>query len=605
MAGRPRLNDGDLLRAWHALAEDEHSTAAQVLQFWRIEEAQQQPADSPRSDCLPDFGLGEVEPEPALAPAPTPATVAADPPVVRRVFWRVTEVHHEPEAADDGDDPDEVAEPVDDAVFCSPVDAPAPPREPPLMGPGALMPWLRRHLVRSVEESLPDLPAAVRWIASGRPLHWLPPSRRPRLPGKVQVVIEASSALGPLRHDFIPVLDLLGRWLGPRQHLLRAEGSPYWIRDARSRPSQVRLDGSPVVVLGDAGLLAHSGEAIERWRHLGHALVQAGHRPMLLLPASEQRVEPELGLVFEVVAMDGDLSAPVTVHDEAADPVRWLRAAIFGNTYVRPGLLRRLRRVLQRRYPLDTASEAQLWVDPAVASNFSACALLSEHRSAAEADFAALPLELRETVIEAHLEELASMSPLVRAEYVLWVTRHVPAGSRLRSVLDESVRAADRLMAQVGARLRTGDDAMAVDLERHLLVFGERSGSLLAQGSDALQRAWVMAWRRTAQPGDEANLPAGLRLEQMGGLLKSVLGTQPLQLVLRGQGAGVEVSVERADSGGGCRFSSVSHGGRAAVAFGANFGRCGGPAGSAGRRSGGVAGEGGVSGLDWRRATVC
>ena len=544
MARRPRLNDGDLLRAWHALAAHERGSAALALQYFGRAAPEVPPAAPPADEEIAadtDQPLVEHRLEP---PVPPPPTVAVE----QQVFWRVTEIQHEPSE----EDPHPV-ESVDDAVFCSPLDAAPPPRDAPLMEPRAVMARLRRHLVRGVETDRLDVLAAVRWIAGGRPLHRLPPTRQARLPGSVQVVIEASSTLGPLRHDFIPVLDRLGRWLGPRRRLLRADGSPHWIRDARGRPAEIRSDGSPVVVLGDAGLLAQAGDAaVERWVQRGQALMQAGQRPLLLLPASVQRVAPEVARMFDVVAMEGDTAAaPVAMPTEVLeDPVRGLRAAIFGNTYVRPGLLRRLRQVVQPWYPwLDAAAEAQLWNDAGVVSNINACALSTEQRPAAEADFAAWPAALREAVIEVHLAELASMSPLVRAEYVLWVSRHVPAGTRLRPVLDEAVVAAERLMAQAGARLQAGDDRMARELEAHLLDFGERSAPLLAQGSEAVQRAWVMAWRRGAQPGDEAHLPAGLRLERLGGLLRPVLGTQALELVVQQCGQGVEVRVDSAEAG--------------------------------------------------------
>lgn len=545
MARRPRLNDGDLLRAWHALAAHEQGSAALALQYFGRAAPEVPPAVPPADE---EIAADTDQPlvEPRLEPPDPPPSVVA---VEQQVFWRITEIQHEPSE----DDPDPV-ESVEDAVFCSPLDAAPLPREAPLMEPRALMARLRRHLVRGVETDRLDVLAAVRWIADGRPLHRLPPTRQARLPGAVQVVIEASSTLGPLSHDFIPVLDRLGRWLGPRRRLLRADGSPHWIRDVRGRPAEIRSDGSPVVVLGDAGLLARAGEAaVERWVQRGQALMQAGQRPLLLLPASVQRVAPEVARVFDVVAMEDDTAAaPVAMTVEALeDPVRGLRAAIFGSTYVRPGLLRRLRQVVRPWYPwLDAATEAQLWNDAAVVSNINACALSPEQRPQAEADFAAWPLALREAVIEVHLAELASMSPLVRAEYVLWVSRHVPAGTRLRPVLDEAVRAAERLMAQAGARLQAGDDRMARELEAHLLDFGERSEPLLAQGSEAVQRAWVMAWRRGAHPGDEAHLPAGLRLERLGGLLRPVLGTQTLELVVQQCGQGVEVRVDSAEAGG-------------------------------------------------------
>lgn len=545
MTRRTRVNDGDLLRAWHALAAHERGSAALALQYFGCAVPEVPPAaPSTDEEIAADTDQPLVEPR-LEPPDPPPPAVAVE----QQVFWRITEIQHEPSE----EDPDPV-ESVDDAVFCSPLDAAPPPREAPLMEPRALMARLRRHLVRGVETDRLDVLAAARWIADGRPLHRLPPTRQARLPGAVQVVIEASSTLGPLRHDFIPVLDQLGRWLGPRRRLLRADGSPHWIRDVRGRPAEIRSDGSPVVVLGDAGLLAQAGEAaVERWVQRGQALMQAGQRPLLLLPASVQRVAPEVARVFDVVVMEGDMAAaPVAMPAEALeDPVRGLRAAIFGNTYVRPGLLRRLRQAVRPWYPwLDAAAEAQLWNDAAVVSNINACALSPEQRPQAEADFAAWPRALREAVIEVHLAELASMSPLVRAEYVLWVSRHVPAGTRLRPVLDEAVQAAERLMAQAGARLQAGDDRMARELEAHLLDFGERSEPLLAQGSEAVQRAWVMAWRRGAQPGDEAHLPAGLRLERLGRLLRPVLGTQALELVVQQCGQGVEVRVGSAEAGG-------------------------------------------------------
>lgn len=126
MARRPRLNDGDLLRAWHALAAHERDSVALALQYFGRAAPEVPPADE---EIAADTDQPLVAPR--LEPPEPPLPAVA---VEQQVFWRITEIQHEPSE----EDPHPV-ESVDDAVFCSPPDAAPPPREVPLMASRAVM----------------------------------------------------------------------------------------------------------------------------------------------------------------------------------------------------------------------------------------------------------------------------------------------------------------------------------------------------------------------------------------------------------------------------------------------------------------------------------
>lgn len=524
---RAAVGWADLLQVLDALPEGRWNEAADALGFQPREDRHPQPPQLP----LP-VPPGERPPEPAPPPAqPEPAQVqsAAE---QRQVFWRVASDLPDPEAITEAPAWFTRTDLPDASVFQSAPDVAAPSRRP-LARPAQLAAFFRRHLAFERPSAEPDLRRLLRHIVRQQPLRRWPLRLRRRWPARVHLVYDRSPALQPLHDDLAPIARQLHRLLGPRLNLLLAEGSPGSLRDSGERPARLPTDGASVVLLGDAGLLSAGSDAAQTWSHWSARRESTGRRPLILAPLPRARVDALLSRHADVCPLDAPGSLRLsTVRPFGPTPVgqncALLRAALFGNSFVTPVLLRDLRLTLQRAgHPLDVATEAALWRDPAVGASSVACTLLPAQREAAARDFRQWPAELREAIASVHWQHLQSASPLVRAEYVRWLRPELPDTSSLAAVFDEALRDAEQLMQQACVAMRADPVGLGHDLAAYVGRLGHRSPRLIEMGDDALQAAWLLAQREALQQGQLRPLPS-LRQDKLAWLLDQLpeLGKQ-------------------------------------------------------------------------------
>jgi hypothetical protein len=372
---RAAIGLGDLVQALANTPPEQWAWVAAALgrpDAARAEEATQQQRPS---------GAGLAQPvvmEPASAPAAPAVTTphvdvlhAPDPPQMQQVFWRVASDMHDPDARQDV--PAWVTDgPVPEAAEFDgdPDVVPAPSM--PLARPAQAASFLRRHLAQRRIGTGLDMVRLVRLFSNQQPLRHVPRQHRLRWPARVQLVYDTQPQLGPLHEDLRALARQLGRLLGPRLTVSLTASQPGWWYDTEGQLTPIAADGRAVVVLGDAGLLRADGALQARWARAGRALTAGTVPPLLLAPVPRRLATRAVAQAFRTVLMGagptlrivrpGRLPAqevPVAADGAglspeagaigealapaAADGLAALRAAIYGDTWVTPAVLRALR----------------------------------------------------------------------------------------------------------------------------------------------------------------------------------------------------------------------------------------------------------------------
>lgn len=540
---------GDLLRMRHALPEAQWLEAAGALGFAPVVESAKPARRAP--------GLRPPEPLPHT-PAPLPLP---KPPYIgnRMPFWRL---------ASDLPDPDvtntvpawliEAGQPGAE-VFERDVSpqGPVPPDVPPLVSPARLAACLRQRVAASRRSGGPDVQRVVKHLARGRPLTDWPQRLQDRWPARVCLVLDVRRALWPLQEDLRRMAVQMETLLGERLQVLLGRGGPGAVCDLDGEPVDLPADGRAVVVLGEIGMGQPGSVLHRRWCAWGQRQSRAGRRALLLVPVGRERVTREAAASFDVVPLDdrGPLRwvRPVGVNaapeaSVAAENLEVMRAALYGNPCVSPGLLRELRCLLAAEgLALDVGSERALWQDTAISATAHACTVVQEQREAVEEGFRALPPGLQAAVAGLHWRHLQAASPLIRAEYAREV-RPILAwqDSPAAQALAEGEAAADVLAQQACAAMWRGDgQALASNLAGYLSRLGARSPMQIQQGSPALQAAWVLAHREDLRQGRLA-VPEGVDTGAIGWVFAEAAPLQQLALTCAMEAPGLPMlRVER------------------------------------------------------------
>lgn len=501
----------DLLQVLDALPETRWCEAAAALGFQLRDAVRPVPAPVVAPPVLT-----------APAPAPEPDLVPEPPPPAgeeRQVFWRVASDLPNPDAVTEAPSWYTQTLAPDPAAFQSAPGVPEPSLRP-LARPAQLAAFFRRHLTRERPTAEPDVPRILRHIVRQEPLRRWPLRLRHRWPARVHLVYDRSPAIYPLQNDLAPMARQLRRLLGPRLDLLLADGAPEGLCDGDEQPARLAADGGSVVVIGDAGRLNATSPAAAAWSAWAARREATGRRPLVLAPLPTERVDAALVCHADVcpLAATGALRLATTRRSGATSTepdITALRAALFGNSFVTPALLRDLRLLLQRAgYPLDAAAEALLWRSPVVGASSVACTLRPEQRDTAAADLRRLPPELRSAIAAQHWHHLQAASPLVRAEYVRWLRPELPDDSPLAADFDRALQQAEQLMQQACLAMRDDPLGLGRDLAAYVGRLAHRSASLIEAGEDALQAAWMLAHRDRLQSGQTKPL-RGLNLDRL------------------------------------------------------------------------------------------
>jgi formylglycine-generating enzyme required for sulfatase activity len=393
----------------------------------------------------------------------------------------------------------------------------APQTMPPLVGRTRLWPALRRSLGFPRFGQL-DVPGLVRRLARAESLRRLPRACRRDGGNEVWVIADVAQRLIPVESDYLQTLREVERLYGKANvRLWAVSESPehtLWVRQGRGKRKGVRgriptpPPGTPVLILGDLGLLSPGRVAEPPWLEFCKRMDNGGARPVAWVPLSQRLVTRASARRAQVHCLGvGDLR-PVNPASCAGAPplpaeaLEALLARIACCVRLEPALLRSLR--LMRA---DTAAEPGLeglvWGHEAVAeaANFRFCAIAVPRQAEYRARFAKLDAEQQDDVLRRMLVAHAHRGRSTESiEILIWQVhagRPAPAG-----VADARIEEAGPWLARLGEHAQGHSEALmsyAVDL-----VDGQSGDTvLMKEHSQRFAQLWAFSGK--------ALIPAGLK----------------------------------------------------------------------------------------------
>ena len=473
---------------------------------------------------LPQSGLAAAEPAtPISAAAPEPEDRPLRPPLQTRLFAIMnSELLAEPKGIDRRSPASQALGPED----CKPRKPGEPPFSP-LVARTRLWPAVHAGLACPRLGRL-DVPALVGRLAKAQAPRRLPRRKVRNWGGELLVVVDVAHRLIPYEADYAQLLKEVRRLHGqagitvwvvmesPAATLSLQRG----LGDHRPAdgPIPAPPPGTPVLILGDLGLLSHTRQAEPAWTTFCRSLSDAGARPVAWVPCSSGLVSAEAARCTQVHCLgDGDLRpvkfpASVPVLPQAA--LESLMTRIACCVRVEPALLRSLRRI-----DVDTAGEpgleALLWsYAPVVVAGLRFCELASAHQAEYRARFSALDAatqaEILRRILDVHAYRGRSTES---AEVLLWQTHACPAA--LAPELEPHIEAArdwfDRL-SEFPAEAPGDPTAYARDL------FARHGGDAawLKRNSPALANLWALIKSEAIPAGlDSADIARVLRAAEV------------------------------------------------------------------------------------------
>lgn len=219
------------------------------------------------------------------------------------------------------------------AADCGPLNPNEPPPIPPLVPRTRLWPALRRSLSPARSGGV-DVPALTRRLSRAESIRRLPHATRHRAVGEVWVVFDIAQRLIPYEQDFADIIDEVRRLLGAANvRLWRVSEVPDAVLSVSRGRAEVEAErvggripappaGTPVLILGDLGLLSREGVAAHQWVAFCRRLATVGARPVAWVPVSPQRVTREAARYAQVHCLGAGDLRPVKPH-RCAVQVQW------------------------------------------------------------------------------------------------------------------------------------------------------------------------------------------------------------------------------------------------------------------------------------------
>ncbi|WP_442770255.1 formylglycine-generating enzyme family protein [Zoogloea ramigera] len=515
MASLPHSGRADLLRLLAAT----HGTRASEVPYEELRrlaerlELHPQPGEvvAVHVDAVPDEESEPPdEPKPAFTPAPEPAR---RPPLQAR-FFVVLQASTPPAPAPR---PTPVHQPLT-AADCEPRRLGEAPILP-LVPRTRLWPALRRSLARPGAGGL-DVPALVRRLARAENIRRLPRRSRPGSGGEVWVVLDRAQRLLPYDTDFDQIIGEVTRLYGAASlHLWVVCESPdavLWTRRGRGVEEGVRgripvpPPGTPVLILGDLGLLSPSRGQEAAWVGFCRRLRDGGADPVAWLPLSPRLVSRQAALHARVHCLGGDLHPLRPARCAEAPPLPAvaldsLLTRLACCVRVEPALLRSLR-LMHPDTAAEPGLEALVWGHPsAVTAGYRFCEIARARQANYRARFAALDAAAQDEILRRMLATHAHRGRATETvEALIWrahTGRDAPPGEPAER-MGEAAAWLPRAAASAGAGL--GDVA---EYARDLLYRQGGDTALCRDNSPALARLWLMT-------GQES-IPQGLRSEDI------------------------------------------------------------------------------------------
>ena len=367
-------------------------------------------------------------------------------------FWRLEAVEYRDESG--------LAQSVetDDDTTVLPT-WPQSPQSPPVFR--ELTPWrellprLRSIMAEQCDTRLLNVPAIVKRLNCGDSLERLPRLKRRRWGQSVTVIEDRSDRLIPYWRDQSRVRSRIKRLFPPYafEHLLFWEGLsdpvPAHI-DGRGNTHRPPPPGSLVVVLGDLGCLAVSGQKIRRyWTEFGRRMVDGGCRTLALTPVPPDPYSLELSRYWQWVFWERVAGCLSSTEREAA--VERLLTLLSPASRIEPGLLREVRLWAGG----DVATESAFWQHSALVSDSSVAATLDAQVARGRRPaFAGAPKAAQQAVMQAIRRWRGGLRPEVWYAEIQGLERKL----RDRLIEPEEIRQSERFIAALGHRLKDSDN---------------------------------------------------------------------------------------------------------------------------------------------------
>jgi len=395
----------------------------------------------------------------------------------------------------------------------------------PLVPNARLLPALRRHL-GAVRTGPLDLPRLTRALAAGRVPRRLPRRVLRRWHPDLVVVLDFARRLTPYLRDMHRLADALRRRCGgPGLSLRILEHGPAgpwsdWqaVQAGRAlppeRPWTMPPPGTPVLIVGDLGLLSGAGSPPARaWARFVADLRRAGARPCALVPLGAGQVAPALTRALPVLRWSLDAPAhPTRGQGGPAQPLpdglNDLLAMVAAVRRIDLPLLRALRR-LTRHGALNAGLEGALWVHPDTEASGFSVQVRDDRRERHLRHFTASLADRHRTVDSLRRTHHAHLpAVLEHEETLLWATHADPwavaadpeAEARIDKAKDflgrlaetlstpASTRAAGDWLAVAHAIVRRADRQMA---ERHRVAFNRLADRVHALAGERSMPGWA------------------------------------------------------------------------------------------------------------------
>ncbi|MCM8598147.1 MAG: hypothetical protein NFW04_05775, partial [Candidatus Accumulibacter sp.] len=566
-APRAAVGRADLLRIWAAHGDAALAGAARALGF------EPAPASKPRtvyatgSEAATQLGEAVVGTE----PPPLPERPAQLP---KARFFHVVE-HREraPEAATAAGPaapPWLASAQVLREDHCPPPASLRLPRRQPLTRWSRLWPFLRRALGRSVASREPDLPRLLARLTRGEVLRTLPLLVRHGWSPRIAIVTDYSRRTRPFHEDFNSLQRALNRRhgrLGIDAKIVAGDpGRELRVREpAQSTPRRWPLPPpeTPVLILGDLGLLDAAPEALRGWQQFGRRLRSAGCRPLVLCPVPARLHAASLQSGFAIVEWDrgsrlreSSAGVPASGPDETrrAHAVDTLLTMLAPAVVIEPDLLRALRYRLPAG-EADVLAEALVWqhadlVTSARGGQFAGPEAIAGYQR----KFASLAAEMRQAAVDCLLAQHTGLPASVRHAEVA-ACLHLAAGAVPARIAAE----AEEWQKDVAATACPSGSNAALRqwLQRHVT---RQSDAALA-ANPALAAHWALAQRERLAAGEAVDLPAGVREEDVAYFLhddRQGPGRVPCRLCQRGDELWLEAEADGAAPGSGSPYAELT-----------------------------------------------
>jgi formylglycine-generating enzyme required for sulfatase activity len=283
---------------------------------------------------------------------------------------------------------------------------------------------LRDTIAAIAESRALDSEDLVRRLSRGERIRRLPGRRLRRWGPELHIVIDTGIGLVPLDLDQSEIVDRLADRLPERTATVLGfnDGDPTIVNrhGAVSDWSPPRL-GSAVLALTDLGMRHDAGITRRRhWAAFGRRIIEAGCRPVALVPGDVYRVDPEIARVWDIVPWDMNRASEENRRSRVAQRLLTLLSPAVR---VEPGLIRQLRMSLPDTAGTGLDVEIEAWNHQAFSSQHPLGATFDpEIQAQLRTGFEAASLHDRRIALACLSDWHREVSPAVWFEEVAWLS---------------------------------------------------------------------------------------------------------------------------------------------------------------------------------------